>query len=133
MQKAPDLSAQQAKVLSVIARAAKPQSAYDILAKATDIKSPPTVYRALEKLQQLGLIHRLESLNAYVACDHHGHSHERHGSQFAICTACGDVQELAGKPLASIVKQAENNFLARVDKKVIELSGICRSCDQAAL
>lgn len=115
-------------------------SAYDILEKLrrTGIKSPPTVYRALEKLTAQGLIHRLESLNAYIACcqhdakschheDGHDHAHD-HVSQFAICTSCGIVKEIENKALAKAMKQVGENFLATIDKKVFEVAGTCRDC-----
>ena len=142
----PSLSPQNRKVLEVLVDATKTtrraMSAYDILdrLKRAGIKSPPTVYRALEKLAGLGLIHRLESLNAYVACcqhghhDHDGHHHDHahdHVSQFAICTQCGDVQELQNAALAKALKMTGETFLDHVDKRTVELSGICRSCAQA--
>lgn len=145
---APTLSPQNRKVLDVLVDATKStrraMSAYDILdrLKRAGIKSPPTVYRALDKLAGLGLIHRLESLNAYVACCQHGHDHHDghdhkhdhghdHISQFAICTQCGDVQELQNAALAKALKTTGEAFLDHVDKRTVELSGICRTCAQA--
>ena len=53
--------------------------------------APPTVYRALDFLLEQGLIHKLESLHAFVGCDHPEHPHS---SEFLICVDCGEVAEL---------------------------------------
>lgn len=133
--KQPTLTEPTQKVLKALIATKRPLSAYDILEKS-GIKSPPTVYRALEKLAATGLIHRLESLNAYIACCQHdthdcGHSHGHapdHVSQFAICTSCGDVEELESKTVAKLVREASDGFLAQIDKRVFELAGICHAC-----
>jgi len=135
-----DLSPQVQSILKVLTAAQRPLSAYDILDKlrSTGIKSPPTVYRALDKLAGMGLIHRLASLNAYVPCcqhnksacghdHHHGHDAD-HISQFAICTSCGRVQELESEKLSKMVKQATSGFLDTIDNNVFEVTGICRDC-----
>jgi len=132
------LSPQCQKVLDVLNGAPRPLSAYDVLEqlRETGIKSPPTVYRALEKLSGEGLVHRIESLNAYVACNHH-HDHAAHGcehhvGQFAICTGCGTVREIESPALSTALKSLRDKFLARIDRKVIELFGLCQSCAKTA-
>lgn len=146
VEKGAELSPQNRKVLDLLVGTNRAMSAYDILDKLRrgGIKSPPTVYRALEKLTGLGLIHRLESLNAYVACcqhgdhDHHGHDHHDHDhghdhvSQFAICTSCGNVQELQNKAMEKAIRQTASSFLHQVDKRAVELSGICHDCAKAS-
>lgn len=137
-----NLSAPVTAILSELTAAQKPLSAYDVLerVKSGGIKSPPTVYRALERLVGLGLIHRLESLNAYVACCQHAahdcahrHDHEPgHISQFAICTQCGTVKEIEDKALQRLAKSGGAGFLAVIDKAVFEIAGICRACAAAA-
>ena len=137
------LSQHQESVLGILMHAERPMSAYTVLdkLKAAGVKSPPIVYRALDKLVSLGLIHRLASLNAYVACcqhseskcghkHHHGHD-QNHVSQFAICTSCGDVKELESAEISKIVKKASSLFLMDIEKSVFEVSGTCRSCAQA--
>ena len=121
-----ELTPQLTQVLKTISAAPRPLSAYDILdqLRRTGIKSPPTVYRALEKLSALGLIHRIESLNAYAACTHDHAKTPHAASQFAICTECGEVEELA----APAQTKAASGFLASVSRRVLELSGVCRSC-----
>ena len=129
-----EITPQQQKVLDVLTRSDKALSAYDILDQLheTGIKSPPTVYRALEKLASAGLIHRIESLNAYVACcQHHdcGHDHDHdHASQFAICTGCGRVEEIVNDALGDMIGSASKDFLKQVDSRVLEVSGLCNRC-----
>jgi len=133
----PDLSPQCRKVLDVLSHAVRPLSAYDVLGQLREsgIKSPPTIYRALEKLTAEGWVHRIESLNAYVACSHK-HHHATHGccnhvGQFAICTDCGAVRELESPVLTNALSSTHDRFLARVDRKVIELFGVCHNCIKA--
>lgn len=107
-------------------------SAYDILDRLRrfGVRSPPTVYRALEDLQRRGLIHRLETLNSFVACRHadeHG-DEETHIAQFVLCTACGAAQEVESAPLDKLTQSLSRPFLDHVSKGVFELSGICHAC-----
>ncbi len=63
------------KVLSLMLEHREPAKAYDLLQRldGEGAAKPPTVYRALEFLLEMGLAHKIESLNAYVACGHWGH------------------------------------------------------------
>ena len=81
-------------VLGIIAAAEQPMTAYDVLhalGEKLDQPKPPTAYRALEFLVKHGFIHRIESLNAYIAC---AENHKHRGSQFMICDSCGRVEEV---------------------------------------
>lgn len=115
-------------VLEIIAGAKKPVGAYDILetlGKYIDNPKPPTAYRAIEFLMEQDIIHRIESLNAYVLC-HTDHRH--HGSQFLICDSCGSVTEahLCDVPSDLATKAKKEGFsLKRWDA---ELHGICKNC-----
>ncbi len=122
------ISHPRSEVLKIISISKKPLSAYDILDKlATVIKSPkpPTVYRALENLIAHGFIHRIESLNAYIAC-HENHRHN--GSQFLICDSCGFVEEihLCTIPEALQKQSIQKNFT--VHHWNVELHGRCNAC-----
>lgn len=115
-------------VLEIIAAAKKPITAYEILdALAAKIKSPkpPTVYRALEALSEHGFVHRIESLNAYLAC-HENHRHQ--GSQYMICDNCGSVSEihLCSIPEALLKQAAEKSFKTAYWN--VELHGLCSAC-----
>lgn len=115
-------------VLEIIADSQKPIVAYDILrelAKKLDNPKPPTAYRAIEFLSEHGFIHRIESLNAYIAC-HSDHRHQ--GSQFMVCDDCGTVIEthLCHLPDPLIQKTRDANF--HMNKWNVELHGSCGKC-----
>jgi Fur family zinc uptake transcriptional regulator len=128
----PELTRNQSLVLGVLRQAAAPRSAYDILDNLRDdgFRAPLQVYRALDKLMEAGLVHRLESLNAFVACsdphDHDGHSHGI--TAFAICEDCGSVTEFHDEAIEGRLSawQKAKNF--RSEKTTIEIRGHCRAC-----
>lgn len=116
------------QVLNIIASSSKPVGAYEVLEKLSEtIKNPkpPTVYRAIEFWQEHHFLHRIESLNAYVACDA-GHQHK--GSQFMICDDCGVVIEThlcdLPKPLKDRTK--EKTFVP--SRWNFEIHGTCGEC-----
>jgi Fur family zinc uptake transcriptional regulator len=118
--------------LEIIAASPTPISAYDVLAKMGEHMpnpKPPTAYRAIEFLEENHIVHRIESLNAYVLCrsDHH---HD--GSQFLICDDCGKVTEVhlcdLPAPLSARAQQ-EHFHLSRWN---VELHGTCRDCAHGA-
>lgn len=85
---------------------------------------PPTVYRALDFLSKLGLVHRVEALNAYVACDH---THEGHAAEFFICQTCQSVSERHADDHKDC---APDGFT--IKRSVIEHYGLCAACQIAA-
>lgn len=110
-------------VFSLITEESGPVKAYDLLDKLKPelgSPKPPTVYRALEFLAGLGLIHRVEALNAYVACDH---SHGGHVAEFFICEKCENLQERHANDHVDCVP---NGFTIR--RSVIEHYGVCENC-----
>lgn len=117
--------------LDRLRRAAGPIGAYEVLDALRDIRptaAAPTAYRTLAKLIAKGLVHRLESLNAYVACcaDHTGCA-----PLFSICDTCGGVDELADPAAAqSLIAAAERHGFAP-EKQVVELHGRCAQCRAA--
>lgn len=115
-------------VLEIIAAAKKPIGAYDILAALgakIDNPKPPTAYRAIEFLEEQGLVHRIESLNAYVMC---GTDHKHEGSQFMVCDKCGDVAEahLCELPTDLANKTEAAGF--QLTRWNAELHGVCKNC-----
>lgn len=125
----PNLTKNQSLVFDVLSKANLPLTAYTILddLRESGFRAPPQVYRALEKLQQLGLIHRLESLNAFVACRHS--DCQSHGLvAFAICDECKEVIEIAEDFIErEVLSLAEKQgFIAK--KTSVEISGTCVSC-----
>ncbi|MCM2130695.1 Fur family transcriptional regulator [Larsenimonas rhizosphaerae] len=116
------------RVFELIAGSDSGLKAYDVLDRLTSEHAsarPPTVYRALDFLLELGLIHRIESLNAYVACpcpDHH------RGFQLMICKQCGFVQELHDTAIAADLDAAGKREGFHIERQTIELLGICETC-----
>jgi Fur family zinc uptake transcriptional regulator len=86
----PKLSRNQSEILTCLRRAKEPMSAYAILDRVRNagISHPPTVYRALNELMQKGMVHRLQSRAAFIACDHGACDGKL---AFAICRPCGKV------------------------------------------
>ncbi|MFK7839094.1 MAG: Fur family transcriptional regulator [Bdellovibrionales bacterium] len=119
------------QVLKIIVSAPQPQGAYDILhelGKVIKSPKPPTVYRAIEFWQEHNFIHRIESMNAYVACEA-GHRHK--GSQFMICDDCGDVQETHLCDLPSPLKNSTEENTFKPKRWNFEIHGTCEKCDDA--
>ena len=118
----------QAEVLSIMRGEKSSLSAYDLLDELREKYpkiAPPTVYRALAALTERGQVHRLESLNAYIArqCeDHH------QPSIFSICNDCGVVEENFEPELFSKLSSALKNNGFSVQRHVVEVNGTCASC-----
>ncbi|HOY78322.1 MAG TPA: transcriptional repressor, partial [Hyphomonadaceae bacterium] len=114
-------------VLTFLLEADRPIKAYDMLQKLRDDRSanPPTIYRTLEFLIETGLAHRIESLNAYVACGHWDHGH---AAVFLLCEGCGSAGELhAGEAYKKLAQEVSGvNFKMR--SAVIEVRGLCQAC-----
>lgn len=126
------LSGSRQKIYDVLQDSGSPLSAYDILAKlaAEGISGPPTVYRALKKLLSMGLVHRIESLNAYVACGRGGAGHA-HTAQFAICNECESVTEMDDEKLHHAIHQWSDRTGFRIEQETVEVKGTCRKCRAA--
>lgn len=104
-----------------------PLGAYDLvdLLKDQGITAPTTVYRALDRLMKLGIVHRLESLNAYVLCARDA----PHGpTVFAICEVCGNVDEFTDGHVSKRLSAWANAAMFIVKTTTIELRGRCRNC-----
>ncbi len=115
------------RVLELVWRQHKPIGAYELLdlLQQDGRTAPPTVYRALEFLQQMGLVHRIASLNAYVGCVHPGMPHD---GQFLICEVCKTLAELDEPVITSAIEQsaAASGFATR--RHTIEILGLCPRC-----
>ena len=116
------------RVFTFMQQSHKPLTAYEILEGLRDdgVTAATTVYRALEKLQDSGRIHRLESLNAWTACAHPSHGQE---AVFEICEDCGHVEEHVDPAIASSILAIErrSGFVTR--RSVIEVHGLCSDCN----
>jgi Fur family zinc uptake transcriptional regulator len=114
----------------VLEAEARPLSAYELLGQLqlSGIKAPPTVYRALNQLIDEGRVHRLESINAYVACCRRHH----HGmAAFAICRDCGTVTEFESGDVARGIQEWADHSGFRVARSTVELHGRCADCGGA--
>lgn len=119
------------QVLELVWRSHEPVGAYAVLEQLQRDRggaAPPTVYRALDFLLAQGLIHRLESLNAFIGCPI---PERRHNSQFLICTECGGVAEIDDARIdAAIARSAERQGFS-VEHLTVELQGRCPACNAA--
>ncbi len=116
-------------VLEIVLASREPIGAYQILAQLSRLKNsreaPVTVYRALEFLMNTGLVHRVASLNAYIACDHPNHDD---GAQLLICRSCGATEEICDKPVeAAITKLADRKGYTAI-APLVEIAGTCPEC-----
>ncbi len=113
------------RVLELLLRADAPLKAYDIIAgfgDRGDPAKPPTVYRALEFLERMGFAHRIESLNAYVACRLEG----GHAAAFLICDCCGEAEEFAPDFAAQLAAAQAAGYAVR--SVTLEARGLCAAC-----
>jgi Fur family transcriptional regulator, zinc uptake regulator len=127
----PKLTRNQALVFQTLEKAGQPLSAYTILDRLREegFRAPLQVYRALDKLLEAGLIHRLESINSFVAC---AHPHpDRHGSAaFAICDKCGRVDEFSDATLEARLGEWSRKHGFKTARTTIEIRGECTECRQ---
>lgn len=127
-----ELTKNQALVMGALSQSESPLSAYTILDQLRDdgFRAPLQVYRALDKLVEFGLVHRLESLNAFVACRHPGcDAHQT--IAFMICETCGQVNEISDNSLAERLTKLASKAGFALKKSTVELRGICGNCQAA--
>lgn len=123
------LTAHQQHVLNALQQAGTPLTAYALLdlLRPSGFSAPTQVYRALERLSSHGLVHRLETLNAYVSCSNTCEC--RVGFRvFAICDNCGLVHEFFDKELGGWLEQWTKDNAFKLETSTIELHGCCSKC-----
>lgn len=115
------------QVLRLLLEQDGPTKAYDLLAliKGRGIAKPPTVYRALRFLQDEGLVHKIESLNAFVPCGHTSHDHT---AVFMICDTCGKSEELHARETSRMLRFETNQADFSISRAIIETHGLCGEC-----
>lgn len=123
------LTRNQRLVLDKLEHAGGPLSAYTLLdgLREEGFRAPLQVYRALDRLMKAGLVHRLESLNSFVACSEH-HHHADGKTAFAICETCGQVTELADPAIGRQLDAWVADIGFKASRAVLEFRGICRNC-----
>lgn len=122
------LTSQRRRVLGILCESERPLGAYEILAEMGGngrAHAPPTVYRALDFLLEQGLVHKLESLHAFVGCNHPEHPH---CGQFLICSGCGEVTEIEHHEIDSSLREAAYATGFQPERRVVEIIGTCRHC-----
>ena len=125
------LTGQRREILSSVAQSHSAVGAYDIIERMAEHgprPAPITVYRALDFLLAHGLVHKIESRNAFVACSH---SHEGQPAALLICETCGTVAELDVPEIFERITQKARAQKFSPAHTVIEMSGTCGSCARA--
>lgn len=133
------LNETQSRIRDLLAQAEKPLSAYDVidaLREELGRVAPPTVYRALQKLIDEGLAHRLETRNAYVACRDSGHGSghscgHRHRAGFMICRSCGKTLEFGDEEIETLLSRAAARGGFTAERVAIEIQGLCADCKES--
>nr|CRH04419.1 putative DNA-binding transcriptional repressor, Zn(II)-binding, Zur [Candidatus Magnetococcus massalia] len=125
------LTSQRQQVLTVLAESHACLGAYDILERlakgAKRRPAPALVYRALEFLMAMGLVHRINRRNAYVACLQPGHEG---ATQFWICTSCGVVAETHAAAITETIPPLAESLSFVPERIFVEIEGLCPACQQ---
>jgi Fur family zinc uptake transcriptional regulator len=122
------LTPQRARALEILLESHRALGAYELLDRfrAEGLGAqPPVAYRALEFLVENGFAHRIEKLNAYVACARPG---EGHAPAFMICRRCRRVAEAAEAPGAGPLDLAADRVGFAVERTMVEAEGLCLAC-----
>lgn len=131
-QNAAQLTPLRRQVLELILNVHRPLGAYDLLeqlaARMQKRVAPPTVYRALEFLVEMGLVHRIASLNAYLACS----NGDRHGEAvFFICRCCRNALEINSDAISAAISDTANKARFAAEQQTVEVLGTCPQCAAA--
>ncbi|MFA8441908.1 transcriptional repressor [Yoonia sp.] len=120
------------KVLELLLREHRALGAYailDLLREAGFGSQPPVAYRALDFLAENGFVHKIERLNAFVACNH---PDERHSPAFMICRLCDAVAEAQSSSAKGGLGAAAQAAGFHIEKTVVEAEGVCPACAEKA-
>ncbi len=126
------------QVYELIAVDSTPVGAYDLLDRLKKQRAnaaPVTIYRALDFLLEAGLIHRIDALQAYAACEVHGHGEQEspeHGGLVLVCSRCTQLTEFEDPKLERQIERAALAHGFRVARRLIEIRGLCGRCGAQA-
>ena len=126
------LTGQRRDVLNCVAQSHSAVGAYDIIERMAGHgprPAPITVYRALDFLESHGLVHKIESRNAFIACNH---PHEGQPAAMLVCESCGLVAELDTPDVFERLKGAAAEQGFTLHRTVVEMTGLCSSCGRTA-
>ncbi len=121
-------TAMRKKIFELVWQQHKPVGAYQILEmlqQCVGRTAPATVYRALDFLQDVGLVHRIASLNGYVGCCEPG---KHHDGQFLICEVCHALAELDAPAVTTAIQENAGNLDFEVHRSTVEILGLCPAC-----
>ena len=129
MQNKQVLTKNQKIVLDIIEKSSQPLKAYSILfdVKKKGINAPLQVYRALDKLLEIGKIHKIESRNAFIACKN-SKCQITKATVFSICENCEDVKEIHDHKLSEHLKHYKDNKGMKYSQYNLEFFGLCKKC-----
>ena len=128
-QKQEHLSKNQKIVLDIIEKSNQPMKAYSILfnVQKKGIKAPLQVYRALDKLVEMGKIHKIESRNAFIACQNSSCQVAK-ATAFSICEMCEKVTEIRSSGLSKYLASFKDKDGMKYSKYNLEFFGLCKKC-----
>ena len=123
------LTNNQQTVLDLLENSKEPLKAYAILydTQKKGIKAPLQVYRALDKLIEIGKVHKIESRNSYIACEHKN-CDSTTSTSFLICETCDQVTELKKKNLSEYFAKQSTQANFKYAKHNLEIFGACKDC-----
>lgn len=127
------LTAIRRRVLELLWAHHRPTKAYDLLATISSERhgaAPPTVYRALDFLLEAGLVHKIESQNAFIGC---AVDHGREPPKFLICRGCGRTAEIRSSEIDMAISSEAASSGFSVDHQTIEVEGLCQACSPTKL
>lgn len=129
MQKENNLSTNQQIIFNLIHKSPEPLKAYTILfnVQKKGIKAPPQVYRALDKLVEMGKIHKIESKNAFVACRNSDCEISK-ATAFSICESCEVVDEISDVKLSKYLSSYNHKKGMKFKRFNLEFFGLCKNC-----
>ena len=129
MAQAQTLSRNQQIVLDIIEKAKGPLKAYSILfnVQKKGINAPQQIYRALDKLIEMGKIHKIESKNAFIACKN-SECEISNATAFSICDNCEHVKEIKNSKLSKYLSNFADNSGMKYKKYNLEFFGLCKNC-----
>ncbi|MDC0395847.1 transcriptional repressor [Candidatus Pelagibacter sp.] len=129
MHKEINLSKNQQIIFDIIDKSSEPLKAYAILfnVQKKGIKAPLQVYRALDKLVEIGKIHKIESRNAFIACQNSSCQISK-ATAFSICEVCEKVSEISNSKLSKYLSNFSDNTGMKYSKYNLEFFGLCKKC-----
>ena len=129
MHKENTLSKNQQIIFDLIDKSPEPLKAYTILfnVQKKGINAPPQVYRALDKLVEIGKIHKIESKNAFVACKN-SNCEVSKATAFSICESCEIVDEISDTKLSKYLSKFNHKKGMKFKRFNLEFFGLCKKC-----